>query len=155
MYAKTKLKLKYGFCKKSLRKNDQLNTFATYLSSLLGVIAIVFSNHAQKWGQICCKSGQLVRVSSFRNDFVTKSILWYELYVIWTSCQMLKLLLNGDCVAFQLKSWNSFWDPARYYKYFLPNFVALIIKLMYNKVFYHNHSTSPLAGVFIEIAKLR
>ena len=34
--------LKYGFCKKS----DQLNTFATYLSSLLGVIAIAFSNHA-------------------------------------------------------------------------------------------------------------
>ena len=26
----------------------ELNTFSTYLSSLLGVIAIVFSNHAQK-----------------------------------------------------------------------------------------------------------
>ena len=25
------------------------------------------SNHAQKWGQICCKSVQLVRGSSFRN----------------------------------------------------------------------------------------
>jgi hypothetical protein len=42
-----------------------LNTFTTYLSSLLGVIAIVFSNHAQKWGQLCCKSVQLVRGSSF------------------------------------------------------------------------------------------
>ena len=36
----------------------------------LGVIAIVFSNHAQKCGQICCKSVQLVRVSSFRNDLL-------------------------------------------------------------------------------------
>ena len=40
-----------------------------------GVIAEYNSNLAQKWGQICCKSVQLVRVSSFRNDFVTKSIL--------------------------------------------------------------------------------
>ena len=50
--------------------SDELNTFTTYLSSLLGVIAIVFSNHAQKWGQICCKSVQLVRGSSFRNDLL-------------------------------------------------------------------------------------
>ena len=70
--------LKYGFCNKVISErwnSDQLNTFTTYLSSLLGVIAIVFSNHVQKWGQICCESGQLVRVSFFRNDFVTKSIL--------------------------------------------------------------------------------
>ena len=39
--------LKYGFCNK-----------------------VVFSNHAQKWGQICCKSVQLVRGSSFRNDLL-------------------------------------------------------------------------------------
>ena len=34
------------------------------------VIAVVFSNHAQKWGQICCKSVQLVIGSSFRNDLL-------------------------------------------------------------------------------------
>ena len=28
------------------------------------------SNHAQKWGQICCKSVQLVRGSSFPNDLL-------------------------------------------------------------------------------------
>ena len=70
--------LKYGFCNKVISErwnSDKLNTFTTYLSSLLGVIAIVFRNHAQKWGQICCKSVKLVKVSSFRNDFVTKSIL--------------------------------------------------------------------------------
>ena len=47
-----------------------MNTFTTALSSLLGVIAIVFSNHAQRWGQRCCKSVQLVRVSYFRNDLL-------------------------------------------------------------------------------------
>ena len=45
--------------------SDQLNTFTTYSSSLLGVIAIVFSNHTQKCGKICCKS-----VQSFRNDLL-------------------------------------------------------------------------------------
>ena len=71
--------LKYGFCNKVIleRWNSvQLNTITTHLSSLLGVIAIVFSNQAQKWEKIFCKSVQLVRVSSFRNDFVTKSILY-------------------------------------------------------------------------------
>ena len=34
------------------------------------MIAIVFSNHAQKWGQICSKSVQLVRSSPFRNDLL-------------------------------------------------------------------------------------
>ena len=66
------VQLKYGFCRWN---SDQLNTFTTFLYTLLGVIAKYDSNHAQKWGQICCKSVQLVRVSSFRNDFVTKSIL--------------------------------------------------------------------------------
>ena len=51
-----------------------------YLSSLLGVIAEYNSNHTQKWGQICCKSVQLVRGSSFRNDFVTKSIFLIQAY---------------------------------------------------------------------------
>ena len=32
-----------------------MKLFWTHLSSLLGVIAIVFSNHAQKWRQICPK----------------------------------------------------------------------------------------------------
>ena len=54
-----------------------LNTFTTYLSSLLGVIAIVFSNHAQKWQQIYCKSVQLVRVSSFRNDKIHTLVGFY------------------------------------------------------------------------------
>ena len=36
--------------------SDQLTTFTTYLSSLLGVIAIVLSNHVQKWGQILVMS---------------------------------------------------------------------------------------------------
>ena len=34
------------------------------------VIAEYNSNHSQKWGQICYKSVQLVRVSSFRNDLL-------------------------------------------------------------------------------------
>ena len=64
--------LKYQFWKNVTSEkwnSDQLTTFTTYLSSLLGVIAIVFSNHAQKWGQICCESGQLVRVLFFRNPY--------------------------------------------------------------------------------------
>ena len=38
----------------------ELNTFPTYLSSILGVIAEYNSNHAKKWGQICWKSVQQV-----------------------------------------------------------------------------------------------
>ena len=34
------------------------------------MIAIVFNNHAQKWGHIWCKSVQLVGGSSFRNDLL-------------------------------------------------------------------------------------
>ena len=40
----------------------------------MGVIAIVFSNHAQKWGQICWKSVQLDRVAFFWSDFLQN---WY------------------------------------------------------------------------------
>ena len=50
-YAKNSLK--YGFCNKSFRTVEEYN-----------------SNHAQKWGQICCKSVQLVRGSFFRNDLL-------------------------------------------------------------------------------------
>ena len=70
--------LKYGFCNKVISErwnSDQLTTFTTYLSSLLDLIAEYNSNHAQNWWQICCESVQLIRFSSFRNDFVTKSIL--------------------------------------------------------------------------------
>ena len=66
-------RLKYGFCNKVISErwnSDQLNTFTTHLSSLLGMIAEYNSNHAQKWGQICCESVQLVRVSSFRNELL-------------------------------------------------------------------------------------
>ena len=34
------------------------------------IFAIIFSNHTQKWGQICYKSVQLVRGLSFWNDFL-------------------------------------------------------------------------------------
>ena len=70
--------LKYGFCNKVISErwnSDELNTFTTYLFSLLGVIAIVFSNHAQKWEQICCKIVQLDRVAFFRSLFLSKLAL--------------------------------------------------------------------------------
>ena len=76
--------LKYGFCNKvtSERWNsDQLNTFTTYLYSLLGVIAEYNRNHDQKWGQICFKSVQLVRGWSFQNDLLQNpyfSQLWID-----------------------------------------------------------------------------
>ena len=81
--------LKYGFCNKVFSErwnSDQLNTFTTYLSSLFGVIAEYNSNHAQKWGQICSKCVQLVRVSFFWSDFlqnpyfnsILKSSLLYQ-----------------------------------------------------------------------------
>ena len=41
---------------------------------LNSIKAIVFSNHAQKWGQICWKSVQLDRVAFFRCDFFQN---WY------------------------------------------------------------------------------
>ena len=50
--------LKYQFWKNVTSEkwnSGGLNTFGHILSSLLGVIAIVFSNHAQKWRQICPK----------------------------------------------------------------------------------------------------
>ena len=67
------LYLKYGFCNKVISErwnSDQLNTFATYLSSLLGGFAGYNDKITQKWGQICWKSVQLVRASSFRNDLL-------------------------------------------------------------------------------------
>ena len=49
----------------------------TYLSSLLGVIAIVFSNHAQKWRQICPK---VFNPSEFHSSEVTFLQNWYFNY---------------------------------------------------------------------------
>ena len=79
--------LKCGFCNNSFRKDEPLTSWTIlqhmHLSSIFGVISIVFSNHPQKWGQICCKSVQLVRGSSFRNDllqnpyFIGNSALGY------------------------------------------------------------------------------
>ena len=40
------------------------------MSSLLGGFAIVPSKPTQKWGQICWKSVQLVRGSSFQDDLL-------------------------------------------------------------------------------------
>ena len=51
------------------------HTFSTYLSSLVGMIAIVFSNQAQKWGQICCISVQLERAAFFRSLLFSKLVL--------------------------------------------------------------------------------
>ena len=70
-------RLKYGFCNKVISKrwnSDQLTTFTTYLSSLLGMITIVFSNHAQKRRQIWLKSVQLNRVSFFRSLLLSKLV---------------------------------------------------------------------------------
>ena len=69
--------LKYQFWKNVTSEkwnSGGLNTFTTYLSSLLGVIAEYNSNHAQKWRQICCESVQPARVSFFRSDFFRN---WY------------------------------------------------------------------------------
>ena len=66
--------LKYGFCNNSFRKrwtSDQLNTFTTYLSSLLGVIAI--DKYVVK----------VVKGSSFRNHLLQnpyfRCVHWAEL----------------------------------------------------------------------------
>ena len=50
--------------------SDQLNPFSTYLSSLLGEFVGCNSKPTQKWWQICWKSVQLVKGSSFRNDLL-------------------------------------------------------------------------------------
>ena len=92
--------LKYGFCNKVISErwnSDELNTFTTYLSSLLGVIAEYNSNHAQKWGQICCKSVQLVRVSSFRNDLLQNP---------YFSRICIQFFLSRVCLTMCLKFWS-------------------------------------------------
>ena len=57
-----------------------MNTFTTYLSSLLGVIAEYNTNHAQKWRQMCCESVQPVRVSISEVTFFQN---WYFSCAAW------------------------------------------------------------------------
>ena len=64
--------LKYGFCNKSFRKDEPLTSW-TLLQHICPYFWAWLLNTIAK--QICCQSVQLVRVSSFRNDFVAKSIL--------------------------------------------------------------------------------
>ena len=69
--------LKYQFWKNVTSEkwnSDGLNTFTTYLSSLLGVIAEYNSNHAQKWRQICPK---VFNPSEFHFSEVTFFQNWY------------------------------------------------------------------------------
>ena len=60
------------FVTKSFRKDETLTsrTLLQYICPHFWASVIVFSNHAQKWGQIYCKSVQPVRGSSFRNDML-------------------------------------------------------------------------------------
>ena len=70
--------LKYQFWKNVTSEkcnSDGLNTFGhRNLSSHLGVIAIVFSNHTQKWRQICPK---VFNPSEFHFSEVTFFQNWY------------------------------------------------------------------------------
>ena len=70
--------LKYQFWKNVTSEewnSGTLNTFGHFLSSFLGVIATVFSNHAEKWRQKVSKSVQRPRVSLFRSDILSKLVL--------------------------------------------------------------------------------
>ena len=70
----------------------ELNNFSTYLSSLLGLIAIVFCNHAHKRGQICCQNVQLVRGSSFRNHEMT----CYKIHTLTRQAKNICVLANSQ-----------------------------------------------------------
>ena len=59
-------------CNKSFRK-DEPPTSWIFLQHICPHFWGYNSNHAQKWGQICCKSVQLVRGSSFRTDLSQNS----------------------------------------------------------------------------------
>ena len=71
--------------------SDQLNTFSTYLSSLLGGFVIAPSKPTQKWRQKSWKSVQLVRGSSFWNDLLQNPYfrstfllkLFFDILNIW------------------------------------------------------------------------
>ena len=76
-YVKLWSLLKYQFWKNVTSEkwnSGGLNTFTTYLSSLLGVIAEYNSNHAQKWRQICPK---VFNPSEFHFSEVTFLQNWY------------------------------------------------------------------------------
>ena len=77
-----KNRLKYEFCKKSLRKDEPLTSwtlFWAYLSSLLGGFAVVPSGFAvvptQKWWQTCSKKCSTGQRFIFLKWLLTKSIL--------------------------------------------------------------------------------
>ena len=59
------LLLKYGFCKKSLRKNETLISW-TLLAHFFSRSVLISADLEKKWA----KSVQLVRVSFFRSDFL-------------------------------------------------------------------------------------
>ena len=57
------------FVTKSFRKDETLTswTLIQHICPHFWAWLLNTLNHAQKWGQMCCKSVQLVRGSSFRN----------------------------------------------------------------------------------------
>ena len=98
-------------------------SFTTYLSSLLGVIAIVFSNHAQKWEQICCKSVQLDRVAFSRSNFFQN---WY---FSWSSYA--KHILGANSIKLQIY-WILYYiayPPKRcIFMYLCTNYFFIVIE---------------------------
>ena len=69
--------LKYGLCKKSLRKNESLTSW-TLLALFFSRSALISTDLEKKWA----KSVQLVRVSFFRSDFVQNHTLGCTLYIL-------------------------------------------------------------------------
>ena len=65
--------LKYEICKKSFRKDEPLTSWTLFqhICPYFWVGLLLHpANQNQKWGQICLKSVQLVRGSSFRNGLL-------------------------------------------------------------------------------------
>ena len=91
--------LKYQFWKNvTLEKwnSGGLNTFGHFLSSLLGVIAIVFSNHAQKWRQICPKvfnppEFHFSEVTFFQNWYFRTKVTWLDNCSNWANLSKTQL----------------------------------------------------------------
>ena len=82
-YRAAYISLMYGFCKKSLRKDEPLTSwtlfFWAYLSSLLGGFAVAHSGFdvapTQKWWQICSKKRSADQRFIFLKTLFTISIL--------------------------------------------------------------------------------
>ena len=91
-FSKMSLFRKYQFWKNVTSEkwnSDTLNTFGHFLSSLLGVIATVFSNHSQKWRQ------KVFNVSEFHFSEVTFFQNWYFSRISF-SLQFWILVRNED-----------------------------------------------------------